>query len=163
MVTIATLAVGLCAPVAAHDAARFPEDFVGNWAGEMAWHRPSTLKTQAFKMQLRIQPTGEENVYTFVLKYGDQPARNYRLRPVDQTEGRWTIDEGGGVNLDGLWLANRFSCPFGIGANNVMLQMWREGAFVQYEMTSFDLRDPGPGGVSSHFVTNIQRAALQKR
>ncbi len=142
--------------------ASFPGDFEGRWIGDLVFSRPGQPDYLKLPMSLRIEKLEEPQTYTFELKYGQQPVRPYVLEPVDPALGKWQINEGGGVLLASQWMADRFTSIFGIGVQNVSLDMWREGDKVIYQLTSFTFSEPGPGGVSSHVVTDVQRGTLKR-
>ena len=85
---------------------RFPDSWVGAWAGELEIYNARGL-AQKLYMGLNIQPTDSSGVYNYEIVYGEGESRQVRpyvLHTVDPAAGHYRVDEGNSILLDAYWL-----------------------------------------------------------
>lgn len=141
----------------------FPQDFVGNWKGEMEWIQVGGKGPQKVPMELKIQPKEEADVYSWTIIYGDPKTgtRDYLLRAVDKAKGIWTVDEGGGVRLDQYWIGGELRSSFTVGENTIVGRVARVGETLLWELTTFG---PTKGdAVKVAPLQSLQRAILKRK
>jgi hypothetical protein len=168
------LAVVLCLAlsVAATAQARFPQDFMGHWQGELSWYRPGTAAPKKFTMQLLIQPADSAGRYTWKIIYGDkgEDTRPYELKAVDSATGHWVVDEKNGILLDQYLIGGKLFCAFSVGGTTIVNSYGRKGAELAVEFTSFPakaVRTSGAGTeesptVESYAVRSYQKGTLTR-
>ena len=151
---------------------QFPDDFTGNWKGELAWF-PVGKPAQRVPMQLLIQPSADTaGHFTWHIIYNDQSkdSRPYQLKPVDTLTGHWLIDERNGILLDQYWVGNRFSGAFSVSNATIVNTYYIEDDKMIVEFISYPLksvRTSGKGNkeipfVESYAVKSFQRAVLSR-
>ncbi|MBK8493017.1 MAG: hypothetical protein IPL49_19565 [Saprospirales bacterium] len=84
----------------------FPENWVGNWTGELEIYNAQGLQQKIF-MGMHIQPADSMGMYSWEITYGEgenKQVRPYYLQTVDAKTGHYQIDEGNSILLDAYWL-----------------------------------------------------------
>jgi len=150
----------------------FPQQFVGNWKGEIAWYKPGSKQPQMVAAQLRVQPTDTIGQYTWQIIYGEAENDNrpYILKPADTAKGHWVIDERNGIVLDQYWLGNKFSGAFHIDPVTIVNSYWIEGNQLQIEFQTIATKSANKTGrgtedapsVDSYRISGYQRGVLRK-
>ncbi|MGB8190769.1 MAG: hypothetical protein WCF67_02565 [Chitinophagaceae bacterium] len=148
----------------------FPESFIGNWKGEIKWHKIAKDTPQIIKMQLRVQPADSVGHYTWHLIYGEgnKDDRPYILKPVDIKKGHWIVDERNGILIDQYYIGNRFFGAFTVQSKTIISQFWREGNKLVVEFYAATAKPVSTTGlntedspiVNSYGVDAYQRAEL---
>jgi len=91
----------------------FPQDFIGNWAGELdIFNREG--KRQSVPMQLLIQPVAD-SAYSYTIIYGtdlEAGKRDYYLIPGSDGPHHWVCDEKNTILLDGYYLGGIYQSVF---------------------------------------------------
>ncbi|MEJ8841105.1 hypothetical protein WG954_01845 [Lacibacter sp. H375] len=118
----------------------FPQSFVGNWKGTLAWNRAEKAPQQ-FTMRLNIQAV-DSGRYTWQIIYGDDnPStgnkvddRPYVLLPVDTSKGHWQIDERNTIVLDGYFIGNTFTSVFSVSGSTIVskYELTADGLIVSF-------------------------------
>lgn len=101
---VAILALG-STPLAAQNEKTFPENWVGNWTGELEIYNARGLAQKLF-MGLNIQPADSTGVFTYEITYGEgdtKQVRPYQLLTVDAATGHYRVDEGNSILLDAYY------------------------------------------------------------
>lgn len=80
-----------------------PSEFISGWVGhwEGKCYMTSFMGDSSFfpiDMTLSVSP-GEEKSFGWVIKYGGEEARNYKLLQMDRP-GHFVLDEGNGLQID---------------------------------------------------------------
>lgn len=110
---------------------QFPVDFQGVWKGELTIYGGTRILQKA-KMQLTIQATDIDSVYTYQLQYGEgsgADVRNYQLNILDQEKGTFEIDEKNSIVLPVQLFHNKLISTFVV-----------EGNMIQFIYNLFDDR-----------------------
>jgi hypothetical protein len=171
--------IALCLLLATHllaqtkTASRFPEDFIGNWAGELEWHLTGK-PVQKVHMELIIRPSKDSaGQYSWNLIYGSASSDNrpYILKAVDTSNGHWQIDEVNGIILDQFWIAHRFIGSFTVGNSTIVNNYWIENGQLMVEFISYVARPLATTGkgtndspkVDSYTIRSYQKAALSRK
>ena len=84
----------------------FPENWVGNWTGELEIYNAQGLQQKIF-MGMHIQPTDSTGVFSWEITYGEgenKQVRPYFLQTIDAKAGHYRVDEGNSILLDAYWL-----------------------------------------------------------
>lgn len=155
-------------PVADAD---FPRSFIGNWKGKMQW-MVAGKPSQAFSMQLRIQPADTAGQYTWQIIYGDDNKDNrpYILKPIDTAKGHWIVDENDGILLDSYVHGNSVHGAFTVQGNTIVDNYKVENGKMYVEFFSIKLADKKQSGkgteetpfVDSYRISSYQSGVLTK-
>ena len=116
---------------------RFPEDYLGNWAGELVVRNPAGVQ-QTVPMELRLQPV-DDSTYTYTIIYGaaeEAGPRAYLLRRGSGKAGHWVIDEQNEILLDGYVVGNTFYSVFTVMGNYLVSRLEHRGAALEYVICS---------------------------
>jgi len=146
--TAAAAAIALlagCSP----QRARFPDDWIGSWRGEL--EMPPTAKTAGpVVMELAISRTDDPDRYGWTIVY-DAPegrqVRAYELLARNRMEGRYATDERNGIVLEAREFGGALYSWFSLGGSNVL---------VREEL----VRDAGAERIEVEFVTALDRDAV---
>jgi len=150
----------------------FPQDWVGNWKGELEWYRTGKAEPQKVKMELRIHPTDSSGQYTWQIIYGSaaEDNRPYTLISKDTAGVHWVIDEHNGILLDQYWVANKFAGAFTVMSNTIVNNYWMENNQLVAEFYSISAKPVATTGkgteespnVDSYRVGSYQKAVLTR-
>ena len=154
---------------------RFPQDFVGDWAGTLEVMTPAGV-AQAVPMELLIQPLTDTS-YTYVIIYGeDREAgkRDYFIYRGPDGPHHWVCDEQNQILLDGYYLGGSYQSAFTVMGNYLTsslehrgdhllytIQMWPERA-VRTSGGDSTAAEPVPA-VNSFNIRVFQRARLTRK
>jgi len=145
-------------------ATEFPKDFVGTWKGDLSWAQAGSAKPQIVTTTLTIKPRPDGH-YTYQLKYGEQPVRDYVLKAKDAAKGEWTIDEGGGVLLDQYWMDGVLTGAFSVQKSTIVSRLRRDGKNLVMEMITLENTPSYTSGepvvVSTFRIKGTQRVILK--
>ena len=144
---------------------QFPKSWIGNWHGQLFVHDQSETPEKV-AMSLKIQPIGPDR-YTWHIKYGEQPTREYELAPVNKERGHWVIDEKNGILLDTFVRGGDLHDQFQVGNSRISTIYDLEGDSLQMERTSFSaqpMRRSESGGTEAYSfeVQGYQEAFLTR-
>jgi hypothetical protein len=131
---------------------QFPSEYEGVWKGELSIYG-GTRVLQKAKMQLTIQSTDIDSVYTYQLQYGEgngADIRNYQLNILDQEKGIFEIDEKNSIVLP----AQQFN-------NKVISTFIVEGNMIQFVYNLFEDRIQVEVFSGPHEATNFTGAELE--
>lgn len=96
----------------------FPSTWEGRWQGTVRITMAGA-EVQEIGMSLEIRPLPGTGAWTWRIGYEGQPARNYRLLPVDAAAHHWAVDEGDGVLLDCWLMDGALVGQFDVSSNRV--------------------------------------------
>jgi hypothetical protein len=144
----------------------FPQDWIGNWKGEMEWFRTGREGAQKVNVELRIQPDSSGS-WTWHIIYNSvgQDSRPYILKAKDPAIGHWVIDERNGIVLDQFWVGNRFCGAFTVQNATIINNYWLEGNKLMIEFFNVGAKaiaTSGNGTVESPKVDSYRVGAYQK-
>ena len=154
---------------------RFPQDYVGNWAGELAIYNAGGL-AQAVPMQLRIQPLSD-TAYTYGIVYGADEVtglRDYIIVPGEAGPHHWICDERNTILLDGYYLGGVYQSVFAVQGNYIVSTVERRGDELLYVILAGKTEPARTTGgamekgeeipeVASFPGTALQRAVLRRK
>lgn len=148
----------------------FPQSWVGNWKGELAWYKMGEIKLRQVQMELRIHPADSTGHFTWQIIYGSVDADNrpYLLKPKDVAKGHWVIDELNGIILDQFWLADKFCGAFTVMGNTIFSNYQLENNRLSVEFYSIGAKPITTNGkgtedsprVDSYRIGSYQKAVL---
>lgn len=151
----------------------FPQDWCGNWQGELFWYQAPGREPRKVKMELRIQPTDSAHKFSWQLIYGSPTGdnRSYSLIAIDTAKGHWAIDEKNGIVLDQYRIAGRLSCMFTVQASTIINNYWMQDGQLHaefYNIAAQPIATTGKGNeeaplVDSYQVRSYQKAVLQRQ
>lgn len=124
-------------PAQAADNMVFPDDYIGNWTGELNIYTAEGLR-QSIPMELGIQPIND-STFTYALVYGadkETGLRDYLLRKGDQGANHWVIDEQDGILLDNFYVGGILHGPFSVMGSMLYSKLERRGAQLHYSISS---------------------------
>jgi hypothetical protein len=161
-----------CSIVCRSQGPSFPQDWIGNWKGELHWYKGTAKEPRKIDMELRIRPADSSHTYSWQIVYGSesQDNRPYTLIAKDTAKGHWVIDEHNGIMLDQFFVANKFCGAFTIGNNTIVNNYWLENGKLLVEFYSISAKPIATTGkgteespvVDSYKVATYQRAVLIK-
>lgn len=148
----------------------FPQSWVGNWKGELVWHKANEINPKKVNMELRIHPADSTGLFTWQIIYGSaaEDNRPYLLKPKDEAKGHWVIDELNGIVLDQFWMADKFCGAFTVIGNTIINNYQLENDRLSVEFYSIGVKPFGSAGkgteesplVDSYRVGSYQKAVL---
>ncbi len=151
----------------------FPQNWTGNWKGELQWFKTGRPASQKVNMDLRIQPADSSNKYTWNLIYGSpsEDNRPYFLVPKDTSGTHWVVDENNGIILDQYWVGNKFCGVFTVLNATIINKYWIEGDELIVEFLTIGAKPlvtTGKGNeeihnVDSYKVNGYQLARLKRQ
>ena len=135
-----------------------PEQFAGDWQGEIAWYKQGSKLPQKFKMQLKVQPADTAGQYTWQIIYGakGEDNRPYILKGVDTAKGHWMIDEKNTILLDQYWIGHKFYSVFSVAPVMIVNSYWREGEKLMVEFVSFPLKPARVSGSGTEDAPTVE-------
>lgn len=153
----------------------FPEDFVGNWAGELEIYNKAGL-AQTIPMQLRVQPLGD-TAYTYGIVYGEDEEkglRDYIIVPGTDGPHHWVCDERNTILLDGYYLGNVYQSVFAVQGSYIISSVEHRGDHLLYAITAGKTEPVRLSGKETHegeeipaveafLVAGYQRATLRRK
>lgn len=154
------------------EAPRFPDDWVGTWAGEVEGLGPSGV-TMRFDMQRTVAATDDPERFSWTTIYSGEAGestRNYTLLVRDASTGSYAIDEHNGIVLEARLIGGRLVSWFEVqGTELVIHDELRAGADGELEW-SFEVLttrgesiETGDGiAVTSTIPTGRQSAVLRR-
>lgn len=141
--------------------ARWPAGWEGLWAGTLEFDGASAL--EPIRFELFVGSPLPDGSRPWELRYGDTPAREYRLVPVDVDEGRWAIDERNGIVLPACRLGDTLVSAFAVGENLLLTRQRFHAEGIDHEIVVLDRSEATTGqDVATHAVRSRQRAALER-
>lgn len=152
---------------------RFPQDWVGEYAGTLEILRGGDAVVQKIPMGLIIAPTEEDSVFTWQLIYGEDKTaglRDYRLVIRDANKGIYAIDEQNSIVIDSYFFKGKLCCLFSVGGSLILATYEKQGDGISFEiLATKDTADNFTGGVDSipqvgnYAISVRQRAFLKKK
>ncbi|MEO0733967.1 MAG: hypothetical protein AAFZ52_14105 [Bacteroidota bacterium] len=115
----------------------FPQDFVGNWAGELEIFGPDG-KRQGVPMELLIQPLSDTS-YTYTIIYGEDKVagkRDYLIVRGADGPHHWVCDEQNTIFLDGYYLGGTYHSKFTVMGNWLVSTLEHRGDHLVYAISS---------------------------
>jgi hypothetical protein len=145
----------------------FPENWKGNWKGELHWYKAGKQEPEKVNMELRIHPADTPGHYTWHIIYGtaQQDSRPYLLKQTDTTGIHWVIDEKNGIMLDQYWVGDRFTGAFTVQQSTLINSYYMEDNKLIVEFTGIGkkpFRTTGAGTDESPTVDSYQVRSYQK-
>lgn len=153
----------------------FPDDFVGDWAGELEIFNAEG-KRMSVPMELLIQPINDTS-YTYTIIYGEDKVagkRDYIIVRGADGPHHWVCDEQNSILLDGYYLANVYQSVFTVGGTYLTSDVEHRGDHLLYSIrsgkevpvrTTGDTMHEGEEvpAVNSFKVSGYQRAVLREK
>lgn len=143
----------------------FPDSWVGTWRGKLNIVGGS-YDGQVVDMSLQIAPLPDTPRYTWTIRYGEEPARQYELLPVDAAQGHWVVDEKNGILIDSYLMDGVFLSQFDVYTNRVTARYEEKDGDLEVEMHTFSrepVRRSGPDGdVAAFDLRSLHRARLKR-
>jgi hypothetical protein len=145
----------------------FPDDFIGDWKGELLWYAGAGKETRKVNMELRIHRTDSIHKFTWQQIYGSatEDNRPYTLIARDTAKGHWMIDENNGIILDQYWIAQKFCGSFSVQSSTIINSYWLEGGKLHvefYTTSAKPITTTGKGDKEIPFVDSYQVKGYQK-
>lgn len=138
---------------------RFPEDWVGNWAGKLYIHSPKRAEPMEIDMQLNIQPADSADQWTWEIIYKTDSTtdkRPYLLKPIDRKIGHYVIDELNDIILDGYQRGNSFYSRFEVQKNLIEITYHYYGKELVFELLSGKNENPNLTGGTSEDIPEVK-------
>lgn len=151
----------------------FPDDFVGDWKGELLWYAGPGKEPRKVAMELRVHRTDSTHKFTWQQVYGaaSEDNRPYTLIAKDTAKGHWVIDENNGIVLDQFWMAGRFFGAFTVKSSTILNSYWIENGKMHIEFYTTSAKaiattgkgDDETPAVDSYQVKGYQKAVLTRQ
>ncbi len=151
----------------------FPQNWLGNWKGELQWYKTGQKDPQKINMELRIHATDSINTWTWQIIYGAETKDNrpYKLFLKDSVGIHWVIDENNGIVLDQYWVGNKLCGVFTVQNNTIINSYWMEKDELHIEFYSVSAKPINTTGnatvdipnVDSYKIGSYQKAVLKKQ
>jgi photosystem II stability/assembly factor-like uncharacterized protein len=129
---------------AAKKAAAFPNDWFGEWKGEVQNRTPNG-KQDTFQMELRIAPTDTKDRFQWTIIYNGPQGKSERLYSLvakDPANGHFAIDENNGIVLDATLIGDTLTEHFTVGGQRLWttsrLVNSSSGKEIHFELSSAD-------------------------
>ncbi|MEM1359873.1 MAG: hypothetical protein AAGF89_16830 [Bacteroidota bacterium] len=153
----------------------FPQDFVGNWEGDLDIYGPKGIR-QTVPMELHIQPVND-TTYTYAIIYGEDKVagkRDYLIVQGPDGPHHWVCDEQNTILLDGYYLGETYQSVFTVMGTWLTSSLEHRGDHLVYAIFSGKTEPVRTTGekvhegedipkVESFLVAGYQRASLWKR
>lgn len=149
------------------------ENWTGIWAGELIiYNAPGYEKISSLHMELHISKTDSVGLYNWHIIYGDSAKdhRKYLLRTIDESKGKYLIDEKNGILLGADMLGSKLISRFIVQGSMLDITYEMENDKIIFEVfAGSDTPEQTTTGseenisVSSFKVTNYQKAVLMKK
>jgi hypothetical protein len=145
----------------------FPQNWEGEWKGELQWFKTGSPAPQKVNMELKIHPGDSTGIWDWQIIYGSEndDDRAYKLIPKDTAGIHWVIDELNGIVLDQYWVANKFCGAFTVQSSTIINSYWMENdkLIVEfYSISSKPVATTGAGTAESPFVDSYKMGSYQK-
>lgn len=149
------------------------DSWTGNWAGELIiYSAPGYEKINSVHMELHISKTDSAGIYNWHIIYRDSTKdhRKYLLRTIDESKGKYLIDERDGIMLEADLLGNKLISRFIVQGSLIDIAYEQESDRIIFEVFAGSETPESTSGstaeniiVSSYKVTNYQKAYLLKK
>jgi hypothetical protein len=166
------IALVIFSAAGAGQSAAFPENWTGNWKGELQWYITGTTEPRKVNMELRIQPTDSIHTWSWQIIYGSEKEDNrpYKLIRKDSAGIHWAIDELNGIVLDQFWVGNKFCGAFTVQNATIVNNYWLEEGKLMIEFFNVGAKPLVTTGngteesprVDSYRIGSYQKAVLSK-
>ena len=155
----------------------FPAAWIGRWTGEATNH-PTDGAPTTFAQELEIAQTSIPGRFSWTLRFdgaAGRQERRYFLVASEALPGRYTVEEGGGVDLEATWLDGTLFSQFEVGGHRITSRNRVEGAGTGDERMTTELvttlaakgttvgSEAAGGRVTTWPVANVQSAVLRRR
>jgi hypothetical protein len=142
---------------------KFPDEFIGNWQGDLLWYKQGNQQPQKIFMQLYISPIEKTINYTWHITYDkkSENKRPYVLKPVDTNKGHWIIDEMNGIILDQYFVGEKFCSAFSVSNTAIINCYWVENGKMVAEFLSYDNQAVNTTGGSSDDIPSVKSYSIK--
>ena len=116
----------------------FPQSWVGNYRGELEIYTVDSVAMR-LPMQLAIQPTKRDSVYTWAIIYdikNNRDVRSYELKIVDSAKGHYMIDEKNGILIDSYYRNGILTGFFDVNQTFIIATYQKQGDSIVFEIIS---------------------------
>jgi hypothetical protein len=149
----------------------FPEDFIGDWKGELLWYAGAGKEPKKVNMELRIHRTDSTHKFTWQQIYGSETEDNrpYTLIAKDTAKSNWVIDENNGIILNQYWIAQKFCGAFTVQSSTILNSYWLEDGKLHVEFHTISAKPisttegPKEMRVDSYQIKGYQKAVLVRQ
>ncbi len=152
-------------------AAKFPDDWVGDWEGRVAARFPGG-RSNEFAMRLEVHPTESADRFAWRIIYGEgeqRQVRDYELVVVDADKGHYRVDEKNSIVIDSYYIADALHCAFKVNDALITLTYTMHGDDLVFSLISCNVGSPIQSGaegdipeVLTYPVQVSQLAVLKK-
>ncbi len=167
-----TLVFAHAVPGCAATPARFPDDWLGSWAGEVTPYSANGANDR-FGMRLDIARTDDPSRFDWTITYSGSAGtqvRAYSLLVRDVASGRYAIDERNGTVLEQQLLGDALYSWFDVAGTRLCVRerlvRASGGEHIEVEIASARDRDAtatgSNGDVSCRPLVSVQRARLER-
>lgn len=116
-----------------------PENWLGNWKGEINWFRDDS--TQQIPMQLAISPIDSAEALQWKIIYGNgdnADVRDYRLITINKEKGAYLLDEQNSITIRTVLKDHALYSVFHVNSSFVQVTYRLVNEGLQVTMVSFN-------------------------
>jgi hypothetical protein len=146
----------------------FCHDWCGYWHGEMGIYRVDSM-VNTVSMSLLIERTEHPDTLKYILQYGGQDKRDYRLVWVDRKKGILQVDEQNSIVIPTYYYDDRLISHFEVEGSSIISELRRDGELLRLTFTTLNAKEPYLSGgrkeipeVKSYHVVGFQKALLSR-
>ncbi|MEM6264566.1 MAG: hypothetical protein AAGI38_18780 [Bacteroidota bacterium] len=157
--------------------ATFPDDWYGDWEGQVTTYAMGGRKLYDLKMELHVSPTDSAHriKWTIVYDTGEKrDERGYEMVAQDTAYTYFILDEKNSIFLDSYRSRNYLLSRFSVNQTLLMTSYYHAGDHIRCEIftgrmdeknVSGDTLDPSIGvtEVASYPMSSVQRALLYRK
>ena len=137
----------------------FPEAFYGTYKGMLTIQ--SDRGSQEVEMTFILDKTDTEGTYKYVLKYGEQAARDYLLIAQKDSPGRFVVDEQNDIFLDAYLYNNTLVSIFEVQGNLITTTERFYNDSMDFEITMVKSEAPKMTGGTSDDIPPVKSFPIQ--
>lgn len=171
------VAVAVAPSLPAQSALRFPDAWVGRWAGTLTTYAPPDSVRNTIPITIEIAREASGAGYTWLTVFNRDTVRGlrpYRLVVEDPARGRYATDEGNGVLLDETYIGGVLTSVFQVQTRVLESRYTLRGDTLVHELTWWDTvptrtvkgsgaNAEGGAEIRSFRVQGLQRAMLVRQ
>ena len=167
-IILTILIVFTCALMNAQNNEEFCEQWCGEWNGMMEIYKNDKL-VNSVEVSLTIAETDHPDTMLYLLQYGEQDVRDYRLVWVDRENGVFNVDEKNSIVIPTYYHAGCLLSHFEVEGSSTGSQLCKEGDSLMLTFITFNSKEPyATGGkedvptVNSYPIIGYQKALLSR-
>jgi hypothetical protein len=142
------------------------QSWVGKWAGE-ATNEVASGGKQNFSVQLVVSPSQLPGRWTWQITYtgaAGKSVRDYELITIDESKGRYVLDEKNGIKLPATLFEDSLHFHFTVSGQTLWSRyrlVTKDETVIEYELVTAASQDAKTTGTEDIEVIGLQPASRQ--